>query len=68
MPENVPLVVKYPKNKRDQISITHPIDIDCRITNNIACIVYNNLIWLPVTGRSLKQCHQSKYRLTHIQG
>ena len=26
------------------ISITHPIDFDCRITNNNLCIIYKHLI------------------------
>ena len=37
-----------------KISITHPLNIDCRITNNPLCIVYEYLIWSPITGRFSK--------------
>ena len=50
------------------ISITHPLDFDCIITNNPACIICLHLIGLTITGRFLKWGHQSKYRVRHIQG
>ena len=36
------------------ISITHPLDFDCRITNNPPCIIYDHLIGLTITGHILK--------------
>ena len=32
------------------VSITQPLDFDCRITNDFPCIVYEHLIGLTITG------------------
>ena len=36
------------------ISISHPLNLDCRITNNPPCVVYVHLIGLRITGHFLK--------------
>ena len=36
------------------ISITHPLNFPCRLTNNLPCIIYEHLIWLTITGHFLK--------------
>ena len=51
--EYVPLVDQYHINYLKSISITHPINFDLRITNIPMCIVYEHLIWLPITRRFL---------------
>ena len=40
--ENVPFVVQSQENDNKSISITHFLVIDCRITNNPPCIVYEH--------------------------
>ena len=34
----------------ESISITHPCNLECRLSNNPLCIVYEHLIQLPITG------------------
>ena len=50
------------------ILITHPLNFDCRITNNPPCIVYEHLIGITITGRFSKWGRKSKYRVCHVQG
>ena len=53
--ENLPFIVQFHKNGNTiNIFITHPIDIDCSITNKPLCIAHKNLIWLPIIGHFSK--------------
>ena len=53
--ENAHLIVQYQNIYIIKpISITHPLNFHCRITNNPWCIVYLQLIGLKITERSLE--------------
>ena len=52
--ENLLLLFNLTKIIIKLISITHPLDFYCRITNNPPCIVNEHLIGLTITGRFLK--------------
>ena len=52
--EHLPFIVQSQNNLLKSIFITHPHNIDCRITNNHPCIFYEHLVWLPITGHFSK--------------
>ena len=50
-----PLLFNLAKIIIKSISITHPLNLDFRITNNPRCIVYEHSIGLKITGHFLKR-------------